>query len=295
MPLDHYLIGDYEIIRIPETCEPAVAPSSFYPELERDVLDRDADWADPVFYSRASDKVVLSTHTWLIRTPRFNVLFELGAGNGKERPNFPRAHRLNTNWLDNLRATGLDVADIDFLYPSHLHVDHVGWFTTFEGGEWRPTFPNARALITRRELDNWTPGKRSLPFPRFNEGVLEDSVYPLVQRGMVDVVEDGHRIDRGLTIEPMVGHTMGHAGLLLDLGSEGAVFCGDTMYSPLQLVHHRLNAYADEAPDACRATRLSLLRLCAGRGFRLFPSHFPEPFSGVKVSEKAGAFSFTTD
>jgi glyoxylase-like metal-dependent hydrolase (beta-lactamase superfamily II) len=290
--LNAYKIGAYEVIRIPETSCPAVVSKDFYPALDRALLAADTEWAAPDFYEPSTDKVVLSTHTWLITTPRFNVLFELAAGNEKIRPNFPRAHQLHTQWLENFRSTGLEVEDVDFLFPSHLHVDHVGWFTTLRDGAWEPLFPRAKALVAQREMDNWTPGIRTLPFPKWNEGVIEDCVLPVRDAGLLELVPYGHEIDTGLTIEAMPGHTFGHAGLRLESEGEGALLCGDTLYSPIQLVHPDLNAYADEDPVANKATRERVLSECADKGYLLFPSHFPEPFSAVEVSRGGQGFNF---
>ena len=54
-----------------------------------------------------------------------------------------------------LAAAGLTVNDIDFVMCTHLHVDHVGWNTRLENGRWVPTFPKARYLFSKTELDYW--------------------------------------------------------------------------------------------------------------------------------------------
>ena len=57
--------------------------------------------------------------------------------------------------MKGLAAAGLTVNDIDFVMCTHLHVDHVGWNTRLENGRWVPTFPKARYLFSKKELDYW--------------------------------------------------------------------------------------------------------------------------------------------
>lgn len=282
-------VGSIEIVRIQESCEPA-APPALLPSLPPSALEDNRDWLSPTFFDFATQRFVFSTHTWLIRTPRYTVLFELGAGNGKHRPNFPRAHMLTTPWLDRLAAAGVKPRDVDFVVASHLHTDHVGWFTSLEGSQWVPTFPNAKYLIPKLEFDNWTPGKRTTPVPAFNEGVIEDSVLPVVAAGQVELVEEGHQIDSDLAMLPARGHTIGHIALLAGSGSESAVLSGDIAYSPLQFVYPSVNAYADEDMDAAIITRKNILDRCAESNCLLLPSHFADPYSAVRIGRSKNGY-----
>jgi glyoxylase-like metal-dependent hydrolase (beta-lactamase superfamily II) len=281
-----------EITKIEETCQPA-AQLSLIPDLPTGVLENEKDWVSPVFFDLPSQKLVFSTHTWLIRSPNTTILFELGAGNGKHRPNFPRAHMLETPWLSRLAAAGCRPEDVDFVIASHLHTDHVGWYTVREGDAWVPTFPNARYLIPRREWDNWNPARRR-EVPPFNAGVIEDCVLPVMAAGRVDLIDDGHVVADIVRIEPAPGHTAGHVWLrTLDSG-QTAILSGDVMYSPLQLVYPDCNSYACELQAEGIVTRHRLLEECAREGHLLLPSHFPEPFAVVRVTKQNGRFGFAS-
>ena len=283
-------LGPIEIIKIEETCQPA-APLSLIPDLPEDVLERERDWVSPTFFDQPTQKLVFSTHTWLIRTSSATILYELGAGNGKHRPNFPRAHQLETPWLDRLAQAGCRPEDVDFVIASHLHTDHVGWFTVRDGDAWIPAFPNARCLIPRREWDNWNPETRRA-VPAFNEGVIEDCVLPVMAAGKVDLIEDGHVIAGAVRVEPAPGHTAGHVWLRTLAPGQTAILSGDVMYSPLQLVYPDCNSYACELQKEGLVTRHRLLDECAREGHILLPSHFPEPFAAVRVHKTNGRFGF---
>jgi glyoxylase-like metal-dependent hydrolase (beta-lactamase superfamily II) len=283
-------LGTLTITRIEETCGPA-APLALIPDLPADVLVRERDWVSPTFFDQPTQKLVFSTHTWLIRTPSATILYELGAGNGKHRPNFPRAHMLETPWLERLAAAGVSPDDVDYVIASHLHTDHVGWYTRRDGDRWVPTFPRARYLVPRREWENWDPARRKV-VPPFNEGVIEDCVLPVMAAGQVDLIEDGHIVAGAVRVEPAPGHTVGHVWLRTLTEGQAAILSGDVMYSPLQLVYPDCNSYACELQAEGRVTRHRLLAECQREGLLLLPSHFPEPFAAIRVTTERGRFGF---
>ena len=68
---------------------------------------------------------------------------------------------------------------VDFVFCTHLHPDHVGWNTRLVEGRWVPTFPNARYVFSRAELEAWQAGADA----RFSDQPLVDSVLPVVAAG----------------------------------------------------------------------------------------------------------------
>ena len=80
-----------------------------------------------------------------------------------------------------LAAAGLTVNDIDFVLCTHLHVDHIGWNTRLENGRWVPTFPNARYIFSKTELDFWVEESKKGDLPQ-----IVDSVIPIVEAKACD-------------------------------------------------------------------------------------------------------------
>ena len=58
-------------------------------------------------------------------------------------------------WLDRFHALGLKFDDIDYVFCTHLHIDHTGWNTRLVNGRWVPTFPMQNIFFTRREYAFW--------------------------------------------------------------------------------------------------------------------------------------------
>jgi glyoxylase-like metal-dependent hydrolase (beta-lactamase superfamily II) len=291
MTSTRYAIGDIRLDRIDELCGPAVDPWYLLPELPRDAVARNRDWFVPTFYDEPSNKLVLSLHGWVVRTGRHTVLIEACGGNHKERPEYPRVHQLNTPWLERLRAADVDPAEIDYAFCSHLHVDHIGWFTELRDGRWVPTFPNAKYLMAKREYDNWNPATRTLPKLPLQGSCFEDCVEPIVASGQAVMVEDGHEIDAGMTVEASYGHTLGHCSVRATSRGETGIFCGDIMHSPIEMTYPHVNTYACEDQDAARRSRRALLEEATEHGHALLPAHFPAPYTMCKVRKAGDAFA----
>jgi glyoxylase-like metal-dependent hydrolase (beta-lactamase superfamily II) len=152
----------------------------------------------PNFYVPSTNQFIMSVHSWLIRTPRHNILVDTCCGNAKNRPGSPHFHQLDTPYLDRLQAAGVAPEDIDYVLCTHLHVDHVGWNTRLLDGRWAPTFPNAKYVFSREELNFWDPSKN----PHLPRDVFADSVLPVIAAKQDQVVRMTDQLGDSLLIEP---------------------------------------------------------------------------------------------
>ena len=96
---------------------------------------------------------------------------------------------MRTHFLDDLSAAGFPPESIDVVLCTHLHVDHVGWNTRLEDGRWVPTFPRARYLFARREWEHWSTERDD-----DTQRIMADSVKPVLDAGLADLVETDHRV-----------------------------------------------------------------------------------------------------
>jgi glyoxylase-like metal-dependent hydrolase (beta-lactamase superfamily II) len=253
--------------------------------FDREVFNRHAAWLAPNHYSPEHDRLVSSIHSWLLRTPRHTILVDGCCGNHKNRPWMERFHRLNTPWLDNLRAAGVAPEAIDIVLCTHLHADHVGWNTQLRDGRWTPTFPNAQYLFSDREDARWNPARNAALEP--NRRILyEDSVLPVIEAGLACLIDGEHDIDDTLHIEPAPGHTAGHVVLKLLSEDERGLFCGDVIHNVVQVLEPCWNSAYCENADEARVTRRRVLDHCADENALLFPTHFGAPF--VAAIHRAG-------
>ncbi|WP_328406153.1 MBL fold metallo-hydrolase [Streptomyces sp. NBC_00390] len=131
--------------------------------------------------------------------------------------------------------------DVDVVVNTHVHADHVGWNTVEREGEWVPAFPNARYLIAAADYASVDPqSDHSLGRPD-DHLVFADSIAPVRHAGQAVLWEESHRIDAHLTLEPAPGPP-GSSVLRLASGTDRAVFVGDVLHSPVQILDPSCNS-----------------------------------------------------
>jgi glyoxylase-like metal-dependent hydrolase (beta-lactamase superfamily II) len=271
-------IGDARIHHVEEWQGNFLPPSAFFVGYDEVEFRRLAPGLTPDYYSADADSLYAFLQSWVIEVDGLRVLYDTGAGNAKERPGIPLFGGLDTPFITRLAAAGFAPDDIDVVICSHLHIDHVGWNTQLHEGRWVPTFDNARYLFSAAERDYWDPAG---PGPRpteagalVNTNVFEDSVQPLLDAGMAELVGAGFRVSDSLMLQLGPGHTPGH--LVMDLRSRGdsALFVGDILHHPVQVHRPDWNSPFCEDPAQARATRKGVLADAANRGALLVPAHF---------------------
>jgi hypothetical protein len=128
-----------------------------------------------------------------------------------------------------------------------------------------------------------------------NREAYVDSVLPVVEAGLADIVDSDvcvHReIEDGIWLEDAAGHSPGSVVVNARRGGSRAVFMGDIVHHPIQLVRPDLPFFADENPAEACVTRQRLLGQCVDNESVLFPAHFPDPPSG-RVSRAQRHFSY---
>ncbi len=245
-----------------------------------EILGPHLGWLAPHFYDPAAEAMLLSHHAWLVRSAAGTVLVDPCVGNFKHRPAMPFYDNLDTPWLGRLEAVGVSVEDIDYVVCTHMHVDHCGWNTRLEGGRWAPTFPKARYIFSRKEYDFWEQHtKNGLPPElRSHTGVFVDSIVPVVEAGLAQIVDDLETFRfANFSLMETPGHTPGHVAALLDAGSDGVLFCGDVMHWPGQIPFSDWPCRISRDDAMAIQSRRRVLDLCADRGLLLASAHFPAP------------------
>lgn len=90
----------------------------------------------------------------------------------------------------------------------------------------------------------------------------------------VDLVDDGYELAAGLVLRDLPGHTPGQMGLFVDGPAGPALFCGDAIHSPTQLVRPDWSSAFCADPTRATQTRIAIIEDAAERGTLLVPAHF---------------------
>ena len=275
MPLS-WTIGAVRITRIVEL--DAVGGTRFIlPQATREVI-QGISWLSPHF-ADDTGRLKMSIHALVVETPSRRILVDTCIGNDKDRE-IPAWTRMQTRFLDDLTEAGYPPESIDTVLCTHLHVDHVGWNTKLVNGKWIPTFPKARYLIGRTEFDYWKGNPEGA-----DARIFADSVKPVFDAGLVDLVDTDHRVCEEVTFEPTLGHTPGHVSVRISSRGEEALITGDFIHHPCQMAHPEWASSFDYDGEASTKTRERVFSALAGKPTLVIGTHFATPTAGRVVRD----------
>ena len=250
------VVGEVQISALPD----ALGDLGEFDELFPTTTDWDA-YREAYPSSFNGSRFRFPVVTYLLRSGGRNVLVDTGAG--------PRG--LWDEWdperaaelPDALAAQGAEPEEVDVVFFTHLHIDHVGWNTDDHG---RPFFPNARYVVHRDALAFARGEGRRTHTPRTIDPIEFEEL-------------DGEaELAPGITTTPLPGHYPGHMGVRIRrLGGGGEAFVlGDAAAHPM-LFDRPADTFASDVDEAGSIqTRERLLPELVDTGVLVLCGHFPD-------------------
>ena len=303
MPTPHTVeFGDVTVTRVVEWAGPIKTVTEILPDASTAEWEANRSLLAPHFWNPGTGAYLCHIQTWVIRVADRVILVDTGVGNDRDRPQVPPFAHLRTDFLDRLASAGVTPDKVDTVINTHIHYDHVGWNTTLRDGAFVPTFPNATYLVPRADYDYFHPENAHLMRAPKTEDerrrfagirlVFEDSITPVEQAGQLRLWQDHQQLP-GLPVSLAAapGHTPGSSLVRLRAGEGGAVFVGDLLHSPMQLLHPEYRCSFDLDPVQARHTRRDVLSRAAREGAVILPAHLPGP-SGAKITPAGGDHSY---
>src|ERR1700686_1806900 len=185
-------------------------------------------------FATEEGRLKMSIHALVVETPsRRRIVVDTGLGNDKEGRNVPTWNNRKTPFLETMHEAGFAPDSIDTVICTHLHVDHVGWNTKLAGGQWVPTFGNARYVFGKTEYEHW----RDYRDEPDKVAVFNDSVKPIVDAGKVELVASDARLADEITLIATPGHSPGHMSIHIQSDGEEALLTGHVAHHPSQMAH----------------------------------------------------------
>jgi glyoxylase-like metal-dependent hydrolase (beta-lactamase superfamily II) len=239
----------------------------------------------PGFVDLASAEIIINFNAYVVDDGTTVMLVDPCIGDGKTRPQYARWHQRTSDFLARLAAYGYPPERIDVVVSTHLHADHVGWNTSWNGSAWVPTFPNAVYLFVEPELAYWSDLYASTGDAGVAYGSFVDSVRPIISAGVSRIVPAGSELLPGVRAVHAPGHTPGNVVIEVD---GGAALTGDIFHHPLQILRPALSTNFCLNPVQSSATRERLVEKFAAAGTIVFPAHFATPSVGRVVRNGDG-------
>ncbi len=167
------------------------------------------------------NRVNFGLNSVIVKTGQHTVLIETGLGN-KLSPKMASIFGMPAGLLDNLKAAGISLEEIDIVINSHLHFDHCGWNTVRKDGKVVPTFPNATYYAQEVE---WKHGQ--LQLERDAISYISDDYDPLVKSGQMKLINGDQEIVPGISVRVYRGHTESMQAIMVHSEGETACYIGD--------------------------------------------------------------------
>jgi glyoxylase-like metal-dependent hydrolase (beta-lactamase superfamily II) len=212
---------------------------------------------------------------YVIRSSGKTIIVDTGIGPGP----IAMLGGLKGQMLDDMKAKGVQPADVDIVVHTHLHVDHVGWNIT----EGKPTFPNATYYAPEADLAYFEAGLATNP--------QMQQVLPLRDMGKLQTYSGETTITPEVTTISTPGHTPGHSSLLVDSSGEMAVVTGDLAHHPMQVDHTEWSPAFDVDQAASAESRRMLVDRMEQQSIIAAFCHFPgEGFGRISRSGNRRVF-----
>ena len=260
-----FQVGAIRVTQVRESLG-AIPFQGMFPDAEQEIIDANRAWMQPE-YLNADGTLALSIHALVIESMGKTIVIDTCVGE-RPVPGYEAMSNRKTSFLADFAAAGFDVNTVDVVMCTHLHFDHVGWNTRLEDDRWVPTFPNARYLFNKVEYEGWDSGAEG------HATTFDTAVRPVMEAGLVELVDEHHRITDEISFELTPGHSPGHMSVRLSSRGEDAVITGDKVHHPIQFVAPHWVMNADGDPAMASRTRTAFRDKYVDQPVRIFGTHF---------------------
>jgi glyoxylase-like metal-dependent hydrolase (beta-lactamase superfamily II) len=217
---------------------------------------------------------------YLIHSQGRTILVDTGAGSSATNPEMAATFLggVDGSLMDELQAAGVRPEDVDTVFLTHLHPDHVGWNLTPQQDEPPlPTFSKARYLIHQADWDAFLTPEVQAHFPF---SYVKETVEPLQDLGALELLTGERALTSEVTAIPTPGHTLGHMSLLIASEGQRAIVMGDVAIHPAQVTELSWNSMFEMEPAQAIETRQHLLDRLEREDMTIAAGHFPPPGFG---------------
>lgn len=215
--------------------------------------------------------VRIPINSFLVNTGEKLVLIDSGGA----KMLGPTAGRL----VQALGAAGVDIAQIDEVYVTHMHGDHLHGVVTPEG---KALYPNAVLRISRPDVEYWTSPEVEAQAPAAQKGRFAAAKRAKAAYGERLVpFELGAELTPGIRSVAAVGHTPGHSAYMVTSGNARMLAIGDLIHiAPVQLARPDVTIAFDWQQPTASEARREIFDRVAREEILIAAAHLPFPGLG---------------
>lgn len=230
--------------------------------------------------AKQSSPLETSVNGYLVNTGSKLVLIDAGAG----KLFGPTLGNLVTN----LRAAGYQPEQVDEIYVTHMHADHVGGLS--DGGQ--TVFANAVVRADQRDADYWLSKANLEAAPKDAKGFFEGamaSINPYVAANRFKPFDGSGELVPGVKALASHGHTKGHTTYVVESKGQKLVLWGDLMHvAAVQFAEPAVTIKFDTDAKPAAAARRKAYADAARGGYWVAAAHLSFPGIGQLRTEARG-------
>ncbi len=229
------------------------------------------------------EPVETSVNGYLVNTGDKLVLVDTGAA-GLFGPTLGKL-------LDNLKAAGYQPEQVDEVYVTHMHPDHVGGLMAGD----KPAFPNAVVRADRHDAEFWLSQANLDKAPADAKGFFQGamaSLNPYVAAGRFKPFDGNTDLVPGIKAVAAHGHTPGHTVYAVESKGQKLLLWGDLMHvAAVQFPEPSVTIQFDVDSPAAAVQRRKAYAEAARQGYLVGSAHLSFPGLGrVRADGKGYAW-----
>ena len=219
----------------------------------------------------------LDINAFFIEAGDQKILVDTGSRAGESGD----AGRFGANFTD----LGYAPEEVDIVFLTHLHRDHLGGLLAPDGSR---AFPNATLAMARAEHEHVNNAATYDAMPERGQASLDLARATLAPyAGQIRLLDAGEALVQGIQMLALPGHTPGHSGLMLESGGARLLIWGDIVHlADFQAAEPDWSVVFDYRPEDAIASRRAIMARAADEGLDIAGMHID--FPGFARVERAG-------
>ena len=189
---------------------------------------------------------------------------------------------------DNLKAAGYQPEQVDEIYITHMHPDHVGGLMAVE----KLAFPNAVVRADQHDADFWLSAANLEKAPAEAKGFFQGaqaSLNPYVAAGKFKPFNGDTELVPGIKAVAAPGHTPGHSIYVVESQGQKLVLWGDLMHvAAVQFPEPSVTIQFDTDSKSAAVQRKKAYAEAAKQGYLVGSAHLSFPGLGHLRAEGKG-------